>query len=601
MPSGPQLVEKLQVLNDIATSLNGAVDVRAVLDSALAKLVDLMGLDSGWIALIDPETDEPGAELRFRLAAHHNLPPALDPASEHAWGGKCTCQRMYEAGELTGAYNEVQCSRLHRVEGDRRGLAVHASAPLRSGQRKLGILNVAACDWSSFTPEALALLTAVGNQMGIAIERAQLYDLLREQRVQEQAALLDLSNKLLHGLVLDDLVEDLLDQVRQVIEIDAAALLLPDSTDTILHFAAAQGWQTDPVAAGRQVPLDGASGPAQVMRSCQPLQVDDLWASDPTDWTPEWLVAEGFRGHAVIPLLVDDDSIGVLVADQRQPRHLSVDDIRLLQLMANQGAVAIEKARLHDKELEMKVLEKELALGHEIQLSLLPAAPPKLPGWDLAAYYQPAREVGGDFYDLIQLPTAPDRLGVVIADVTGKGVPAALFMARTCAMVRTAALQGQGPSRALDQVNALIIDHRRSPMLVTVLYADLDTRTGRLVYANGGHLPTLWYQAATGTIEKLAMPGIILGALDQIDLKEGEIDMAPGDLLVFYTDGVTEAMNARHELFGEERLIDVVAGAAAQGTGAAGVIDALVGAVRAYGDDTPQADDLTLVAIKRDA
>ncbi|HSJ59084.1 MAG TPA: GAF domain-containing protein, partial [Anaerolineae bacterium] len=507
MPSGPELVEKLQVLNDIATSLNRAVDVRTVLDGALASHVHLMGLEAGWITLIDPEKKDLGATGRYKLVAHHNLPPALDPANEHAWSGRCTCQQMCDAGELAGAYNEVQCSRLVGVHDDRRGLAVHASAPLRAGDRTLGILNVAAGDWSAFTPEALALLTAVGSQMGVAIERAQLYDLLREQRVREQAALLDLSNKLLRGLALDDLVEDLLDQVRQVLGIDAVALILPDAAHTVLRFTAAQGWHADPVAAGRQMPLNGASGPAQVMRSRQPLQADDLWTSDPTDWTPNWLVAEGFRGHTVIPLLVDDRSIGVLVANQRRPRHLDAGDMRLLQLMANQGAVAIEKARLRDKELEMKVLEKELAVGREIQLSLLPAAPPKLPGWDLATYYQPAREVGGDFYDLIESPAAPDHLGVVIADVTGKGVPAAIFMARTCAMIRTAAAQGHRPPQVLNQANALIAGYRRSPMLVTALYADLDVKAGRLVYANGGHLRPLWYRAGTRTVEELAAPG----------------------------------------------------------------------------------------------
>ena len=278
---------------------------------------------------------------------------------------------------------------------------------------------------------------------------------------------------------------------------------------------------------------------------------------------------------------------------------LGTGDMRLLQLMANQGAVAIEKARLHDKELQMKVLEKELAVGQEIQLSLLPAAPPDLPGWDLAAYYRPAREVGGDFYDLFRLPSNPDHLGIVIADVTGKGVPAALFMARTCAMIRTAAVQGQGPAHTLNQANALVADHRRSPMLVTALYADLDVHTGHVVYANAGHMRPLWYRAGSGVVEELPAAGIILGAFDQIDLKEATIDVAQGDLLLFYTDGVTDAMNTRRELFDEERLARIVAAAAAEGDSAGSVIDAVVSAVRAFGNGTPQADDLTLFAIKR--
>jgi serine phosphatase RsbU (regulator of sigma subunit) len=208
--------------------------------------------------------------------------------------------------------------------------------------------------------------------------------------------------------------------------------------------------------------------------------------------------------------------------------------------------------------------------------------------------------VGGDFYDLIESPAAPGHLGVVIADVTGKGVPAAIFMARTCAMIRTAAAQGHRPPQVLNQANALIASHRRSPMLVTALYADLDVKAGRLVYANGGHLRPLWYRAGTRTVEELAAPGIILGAIEEIDLPEAAIDVAPGDLLLFYTDGVTEAMDTQGDMFGEERLAHVVATAAAGGTGAVGVIDAVVGAVRIFSAGTPQADDLTVIVIGRD-
>jgi len=337
-----------------------------------------------------------------------------------------------------------------------------------------------------------------------------------------------------------------------------------------------------------------------VLLSGQALQADDLLTSDPTDWAPDWLVAEGFRGHAVVPLLVHGHSIGALVVNQRQPRHLAQDDMRLLQLMANQGAVAIEKARLRDKELAMKVLEKELAVGREIQLSLLPASPPAVAGWDIATYYQPAREVGGDFYDFIDSPAAPDHLGLVIADVTGKGVPAALFMARTCAMIHTAVLQGQGPSAALQQANVLISAHIRSPMLVTALHADLNVRTGRLVYANGGHLRPLWYRAAVGTVEELSSPGIILGAFTKIDLEERAIDVARGDIIVFYTDGVTEAMNREGELFGEELLADIVATAAAGGAGAQMVLDAIVDAVGTHNSTGPQSDDLTLLVVRRE-
>jgi sigma-B regulation protein RsbU (phosphoserine phosphatase) len=594
-----ELVAKLTALNRIGETLNRAADVRGVLDQALAALVELMGLETGWIALKENPGDGAPGDGHYALVSHCNLPPALADSDAEIWAGRCTCQEMCDAGRLTEAYNEVQCSRLARATGDRRGLAVHASAPLRSGERTLGILNVAGPDWSSFNPEALALLTAVGGQIGVALERAQLYDMLRERRIREQATLLDLSNKLLNRLTPDELADDLLSHVHTVLGNDAGALLLPNGDNLSLRFVAARGWHTDPAAAGHTVPLPGASGPSQVMRSRSPLQVEDLADSNPTGWTPAWLVAEGFRGHSIVPLLVDDHAVGVLVVNQRRPRLLAADDLRLLQLMANQAAIAIEKARLYEKEFEMQALEKELALGREIQLSLLPEAPPNLPGWEFAAHYQAAREVGGDFYDFLPLPAGAGHVGLVIADVSGKGVPAALVMARTCAMIHTAAQQGHSPSAALAQANALLVNYTRSHILLTALCAFLDTGTGRLAYANGGHNRPLWFHAHTGTVEELATPGIILGAFETLDLEESAVDLAPGDLLVLYTDGVTEAMDGQRVPFGEARLQEIVRSVASEGGGAEQVVAAIVGAVEDHVGTDDQSDDLTLVVVRR--
>jgi sigma-B regulation protein RsbU (phosphoserine phosphatase) len=249
----------------------------------------------------------------------------------------------------------------------------------------------------------------------------------------------------------------------------------------------------------------------------------------------------------------------------------------------------------------MQMLEKEMALGREIQLSLLPEAPPALPGWEFAAYYEAAREVGGDFYDFLPLPAGPRHVGLVIADVSGKGVPAALVMARTCTMIRTAVQQGHSPSAALDQANTLLMSYTRSHLLlITALCAFLDGDTGRLVYANGGHTRPLWFRAETGTVEELQAPGIILGVFETLDLEERTVDLAEGDLLVLYTDGVTEAMDAQHHLFGESPLRETIRAAASDGGGARQVVDAIVNAVQNHTGTDAQSDDLTLVVIRHE-
>ena len=182
-----ELIRKLTILNEITETLNQAEDITGALSDALQRLVSLMGLETGWIFLVDPAAKNRWFGRGFTLAAQYNLPPAMGLDKPRVWKGDCACQGLCNKGQLNRAYNEVRCTRLSRAGGDRYGLLVHASTPLRSGSRTLGILNVAAADWDDFSPEALAVLTNAGSQMGIALERARLVDMLQEQRVHEQA------------------------------------------------------------------------------------------------------------------------------------------------------------------------------------------------------------------------------------------------------------------------------------------------------------------------------------------------------------------------------------------------------------------------------
>jgi serine phosphatase RsbU (regulator of sigma subunit) len=591
------LVDKLTTLNHIAETLNQAVDVRSVLDETLADLVRVMGLESGWIFLKDAEAQDRWWGNGYVLGAHHNLPPALSLENGNAWEGGCTCQRLCSEQCLTQAYNVVECSRLADVPGDRRGLAVHASAPLRVGDHSLGILNVAAPEWASFSPESLSILTNVGSQMGVALERARLYDLLKERRIHEQAALLELSQQLLARRSLDDLIDYVVNEVRTMLQADACALLLPTDDPDRLAFRAASGWRIDPVANGRHVPAHNGTGPGLAMKERRILLAEDLLEDDPTPWQPDWVREEGFRGHATVPLVTEGRSVGALVVNSRVPRRLDEDEARLARLMANQAALAIEKARLHEEEIKVQSLEKDLAVGREIQLSLLPKSAPDMPGWEWATFYNAAREVGGDFYDFFRLPGEPLRFGMVIADVVGKGVPAALFMARTSTMIRAAALEGASPSAALTRANDLILRDRRSELFLTAFYAALDPASGRLEYADAGHNRPLWLRSGTGQLRELAGRGFVLGALDTIELEERVIGVEPGDYMVFYTDGVTEAMDNAHQPFGEERLRRVVK--AKTGASAQEMLEAVVGAVQDFAGDAPQSDDLTLFVARR--
>jgi serine phosphatase RsbU (regulator of sigma subunit) len=598
MPSNKDLIKHLTTLNKIAETLNQSVDVRSALDSALVRLLELMELKTGWVFLVDPSSQNRWAGKGYVLAAHHNLPPAMALDKARPWKGNCDCQDLCKKGKLNGAYNEVRCSRLLNAPGDRRGLVMHASAPLRSGDHTLGILNVAGPDWTHFSAEALALLTNVGSQMGIALERARLFELVRERRIHEQAALLTLSNQLLSQANMNDLMCCLVEEVQTLLEADACALLLPEEKSGSLAFHAASGWRSDPVAAHRLVPGDQRSGSGRVMSTQEPLLIFDIQSNDPTPWSADWLEIEGFRSHAVVPLIAEGRSIGVLMVDIRQTHEFTEDEVRFLSLMANQAAIAIEKARLHQAEIKRQRLEEEMAVGRQIQLTLLPEAPPIAPGWEFATFYQPARLVGGDFYDFFDLPDQPGKLGMVIADVADKGVPAALLMALSRSIIRTKALTpGFSPSEVLQRANQLIMKDSRSKLFLTAIYAVLDTNTGRLRYSIAGHNRPLWLRAGSDVCEEVTGRGIVLGIFEEIDLEEREIEIAPGDVLVFYTDGITEAMDVNHRLFSEERLMALIN--AHPEASPQKLLEAIISAVHTFTGPAPQSDDLTLYVIRR--
>lgn len=261
--------------------------------------------------------------------------------------------------------------------------------------------------------------------------------------------------------------------------------------------------------------------------------------------------------------------------------------------------MSVRMRNLMEEEIQRQRLEEELAIGRQIQLSLLPDRCPDIPGWEITAVYRAARQIGGDLYDFILPPDDPQTLNLVIADVTGKGVPAALFMAFSRTIIRAEAAHGLGPAATLMRANQFIYRDVYSQLFLTAFYASLDTQTGRMVFANGGHDWPLLLRASTHEIRVLKTPGLILGAFPEVSLEEAEITVAPGDALIFYTDGVTEARNADDQFFGEERLEAVLA--AHRGDGAEVLLQSVVTAVAQFVGSTPQSDDLTLVVVKRQA
>lgn len=245
-------------------------------------------------------------------------------------------------------------------------------------------------------------------------------------------------------------------------------------------------------------------------------------------------------------------------------------------------------------------LDLELAHGRRLQRSFVALVAPEVPGYEVASHYEAAREVGGDFFDLFRRRRRRRPLSIVIADVTGKGIAAALLMAFSRPLLHAAIDNTQGPVEALERTNTILVQERRSSLFITAVCAELDLPTGVLRVANAGHEPPLLVPAAVGTpIRAIDCSGAMLGAFGSIGVVEGEVTLDHGDAVVFYTDGVTDAANPDGDRFGIDRLRDALLEARGRGAGAGAIIDAIRGTMDAFQGDADPADDVTVVVLSR--
>src|SRR5215204_5103292 len=322
--------------------------------------------------------------------------------------------------------------------------------------------------------------------------------------------------------------------------------------------------------------------------------------------SPALLAMKAADIKVVVPLVSQGELIGLLNLGPRlSQQEYSADDRKLLNDLATQTAPAVQVAQLvrqqQQQAQERERIEQELRVARLIQQTLLPKHVPDLPGYQLAAYYQPAREVGGDFYDFLEFDNG--QLGLVVGDVTDKGVPAALVMATTRTMLRASAQRLDSPGEVLKRVNDVIVRDIPPNMFITCLYAILNLKSGVLRYANAGHdLPYRRRRSSEsnnggGGAEELRARGMPLGLLPGMSYEEKEIVLDRGDSVLFYSDGLVEAHDPHRQMFGFPRLQGLVG--AHRSDGPAMVNFLLSELARFTGEEWEQEDDITLVTLDR--
>ena len=408
--------------------------------------------------------------------------------------------------------------------------------------------------------------------------------------------LLDIVGKFNSTMDPSRLLHDIIESTKGMVEAEASSLFLLSDGGKNLELTIPTGPATAEVS-GKKIASDhGISG--WVVQHQQPVLITDV-QSDPR-FQGELLSNPKFQSRNMICVPLNNNqgkTIGVLQAINIKEDFLNEEMLGLVQTLANQAATALENVHVKQQQLAAELVNKELEVATEIQARFFPQQTPNLEGYEVAGCSIPAKDVGGDYYDFIPNPE-PCQHGFVVADVTGKGVPASLLMATMRATLR-ANIQNNPNDivQALRQVNGDI--YRDSPVdkFITSIYCNLDYESHELSYVNSGHNPPYIVRANDNRIEELDQGGVMLGIMEEIDLPKATLSIDKGDILMLFSDGVTEATNPSGELFSEERfeqwLLDHNQLSAEE------MKDALLKTLRDYADGSPQSDDITFIIVKR--
>jgi phosphoserine phosphatase RsbU/P len=405
-------------------------------------------------------------------------------------------------------------------------------------------------------------------------------------------ALLRVSKALATEITLDDLLQVIVEKAAEVMDADRATLFLYDESRNELWSKTTQRLEIKEI----RLPL-GVGIAGHVAKTRTPINISDTYADARFD--PDFDKETGYRTRSILclPLIGSGDRlIGVIqVLNKKDQEVFNEADESLLGGLSAHITVALERARLIEAYIEKERMEEALKLAHDIQMNMLPKIFPAFPGrheFDIFAAIAPAKEVGGDFYDFFFIDD--DHLCFAVGDVSGKGVPAALFMAVTKTLFRATASNGGTPGEILARLNNEICRDNEFCMFVTLFCAILNIRTGQVDYSNGGHnLPYHLHQNGVTPLDYFG--GRALGLVKQSPYAWGRMVLGPGEALLLYTDGVTEAMNPTETLYSDQRLEQFLG--TNRGSAPRQIIGDLIGDVRHFAGGAPQSDDITVLAL----
>lgn len=457
---------------------------------------------------------------------------------------------------------------------------------------------------SGFTEQTLSILQGIAHQTAIAVENIKLLE-ARQEDAYVTAVLLQVAQAVVSQKELDDILDTIVNLMPILVGIDTCIIYLLDSGKNIYSpvkaYCGSRAIENEILSMtfshGEFELLDNITTRDQALICESIAQIPARFLTILNDIERNRVTESAQSGEIMgFPLSVKGEVFGVLVTRESGVNPEFRDRrIEIMTGVAQQIALAIQNEKLNQEMVGRERLEKEFQLAREIQRTFLPKKLPDYSGWAIDIRWQTAREVGGDFYDVF--PVDKDYIGVAIADVSDKGMPAALYMTVTRTLLRSVAVSNKSPSRVLNRVNHALIFDEQNTMFVTLFYGVIRLSTGEMVFANAGHNRPYIYRADQKNIEKLDRGGMALGVMERITLQDDKTTLRPGDLLLLYTDGVTESFSPENDTFGDERLAQIIKKNGSKGV--CRLLEILEKNLDEFRAGEPPSDDLTILAIQR--
>jgi len=561
----------LDVADVLATSLDMDTTLRRVAE-VVRKIIDY---EIFAILLLNEKTQE----LRFRFQTGY--PPEFAERSRIKVGEGVT--GIAALSRKPVLINDVREDPRY-IEGVP-NVCSELAIPLITKSRVIGVIDIEAREPGAFTEEHVRILTLVASRMAAGIENAQLYT-----RTTKQARILLLLNEIARELTsilnFDELLGRIAELVRRLIDYQMFSILLLDPEGEKLQHRFSLRFNEN-IHLKHEIPLGrGLVGYAAEHK--QAVLVPDV-SKDPryVQANPET------KSELAVPLIYKSKVVGVLDLEHTRRGFFTEEHQRTMTTLAAQIAIALENARLYEEiERQERRLERDLSLARELQGRLLPQTSPKLTHLDVAAKFVPARTIGGDLYDFI--PYSMSRLGIAIGDVSGKGAPAAIYAALVSGILRSHAPIEPSPAEMLSAVNLSLAERRVEAQFVSIIYAVWDDAHRTLTVSNSG-LPRPVYVHG-GKNEVIEATGLPLGLFDEAEYDEFHFRMKPGDMFVFFSDGILDARSRKGDLFGRGRVEKIIHENAT--CSAAELVDLIFKAVADHSAGVETFDDQTVVAIR---